>query len=144
MHGPLLFLDRAFWSHGNKCVLCPLNSRRGQDMSASSTWLFLHSASSIITDTEQLLSSQSYPYLLHFPRFLPGSPGKITARACPFPCPAGTQLCLDMSCWPQPDRQQPEHWASDAGLMFLSRKQEKQSEEHKETCQCLWNNLIVL
>lgn len=26
-------------SCGNKCVLCPLNSRKWQDMSASSTWL---------------------------------------------------------------------------------------------------------
>lgn len=92
------------------------------------SWLLLHGAGTISRHTEQVLSSQSYPYLLHCPRLLPGLPGKITAHACPFPCPAGTQLCLDMSCW-----QQLEHWASDAGLMFSSRKQEKQPEEHTET-----------
>lgn len=57
---------------GNKSVPCASDSRKEQDMAASSPCLgrsFRGLAAS--SETQNSFSSQSYPYPLHFPRCLP-------------------------------------------------------------------------
>lgn len=136
MHGSPLFPDQVCWTCGNKCVLCPCDSRKGQDMSASSACLgcsFRVLAPS--AETPNSVSSPSYPYPLHFPRRLPcRSLGNLPACGRPLPCSARTQLCLDVSCRSQTRSK----WSVDyqrLGRFFFFQSARK-TERHKEPSQC--------